>query len=82
MRGHTKDGYFKLMKCEYCNQKGHVKDTCYKLIGYPTNFKAKKRSPAGSGYMVQRESDSIMSGMLMVMVGIWESQAIVCQQHH
>uniref|UniRef100_A0A3Q7ITK6 Reverse transcriptase Ty1/copia-type domain-containing protein n=1 Tax=Solanum lycopersicum TaxID=4081 RepID=A0A3Q7ITK6_SOLLC len=31
------------MKCEHCLQKGHVKKTCYKLIGSPENFKGKKR---------------------------------------
>ncbi|XP_070020043.1 uncharacterized protein [Nicotiana sylvestris] len=29
--------------CEYCRIKGHTKDTCYKLVGYPPSFKGKKK---------------------------------------
>ncbi|XP_070028671.1 uncharacterized protein [Nicotiana sylvestris] len=29
--------------CEYCRTKGHTKDTCYKLVGYPPGFKGKKK---------------------------------------
>ncbi|XP_070020187.1 uncharacterized protein LOC142180866 [Nicotiana tabacum] len=28
---------------EYCRIKGHTKDTCYKLVGYPPGFKGKKK---------------------------------------
>ncbi|XP_075076851.1 uncharacterized protein LOC142163464 [Nicotiana tabacum] len=27
---------------EYCQNKGHTRDTCYKLVGYPSGFKGKK----------------------------------------
>ena len=43
MKGHTSADCYKLMKCEHCLQKEHVKKTCYKLIGYLENFKGKKR---------------------------------------
>ncbi|XP_070005029.1 uncharacterized protein [Nicotiana sylvestris] len=33
--------------CDYCNFKGHTRETCYKLNGYPLDFKTKKK--AGSG---------------------------------
>ncbi|XP_070015117.1 uncharacterized protein LOC142174490 [Nicotiana tabacum] len=29
--------------CEYCRTKGHTKDTCYKLVGYPPGLKGKKK---------------------------------------
>ncbi|XP_019261001.1 PREDICTED: uncharacterized protein LOC109238959 [Nicotiana attenuata] len=35
------------LQCDYCHLKGHTKDTCYKLHGYPANFKAKKRGYSG-----------------------------------
>ncbi|XP_070006698.1 uncharacterized protein [Nicotiana sylvestris] len=36
--------------CEYCHLKGHTKENCYKLIGYPPDFKSKKRGRAiGTG---------------------------------
>ncbi|XP_059302469.1 uncharacterized protein LOC132054488 isoform X2 [Lycium ferocissimum] len=28
--------------CEFCKCKGHTKDTCFKLVGYPSDFKSKK----------------------------------------
>uniref|UniRef100_A0A0V0HUU3 Putative ovule protein n=1 Tax=Solanum chacoense TaxID=4108 RepID=A0A0V0HUU3_SOLCH len=27
------------LKCDYCKLKGHTRETCYKLIGYPPGFK-------------------------------------------
>ncbi|XP_070054809.1 uncharacterized protein [Nicotiana tomentosiformis] len=29
--------------CEYCGYKGHLKENCYKIIGYPPDFKSKKK---------------------------------------
>lgn len=29
--------------CDYCKMKGHTGNGCYKLIGYPADFKYKKR---------------------------------------
>ncbi|XP_070006038.1 uncharacterized protein [Nicotiana sylvestris] len=29
--------------CNYCNYKGHTRETCYKLNGYPSDFKSKKK---------------------------------------
>ncbi|XP_070031966.1 uncharacterized protein [Nicotiana tomentosiformis] len=29
--------------CEYCHLKGHTKENCYKLVGYPPDFKSKRR---------------------------------------
>lgn len=34
-----------LVKCAYCNFNGHTKENCYKLIGYPPNWKKKKEIP-------------------------------------
>ncbi|XP_019266605.1 PREDICTED: uncharacterized protein LOC109244035 [Nicotiana attenuata] len=31
------------VQCEYCHYKGHTKDNCLKLTGYPTDFKAKRK---------------------------------------
>lgn len=44
MKGHTRADCYKLLKCERCLQKEHVKVTFYKLIGYLENFKGKKRA--------------------------------------
>ncbi|KAG5617883.1 hypothetical protein H5410_017707 [Solanum commersonii] len=33
--------------CDYCNWKGHVRSTCYKLHGYPTDWKGKRKTTTG-----------------------------------
>ncbi|XP_075103712.1 uncharacterized protein LOC142178281 [Nicotiana tabacum] len=30
--------------CDYCKLKGHTKDNCYKLVGYPEDYKPKRES--------------------------------------
>lgn len=31
------------IKCSYCNFNGHTRENCYKLIGYPANWKKKEK---------------------------------------
>ncbi|XP_075077318.1 uncharacterized protein LOC142164052 [Nicotiana tabacum] len=31
------------VQCEYCHYKGHTKENCYKLVGYPPDFKSKRK---------------------------------------
>lgn len=31
-------------RCEYCHYIGHTKENCYKLIGYPADWKHRKKS--------------------------------------
>ncbi|XP_070034904.1 uncharacterized protein [Nicotiana tomentosiformis] len=40
--------------CEYYRTKGHTKDTCYKLVGYPPGFKGKRKQE-------YRQTNSAMS---------------------
>ncbi|KAH0667047.1 hypothetical protein KY285_028253 [Solanum tuberosum] len=30
-------------RCDFCKIKGHIKANCYKLVGYPPNYKGKKK---------------------------------------
>lgn len=30
--------------CEYCKLKGHTKENCYQLDGYPPNYKGRKKN--------------------------------------
>ena len=32
----------KLLKCDFCHKTGHLKSNCYKLIGYPADYKGKR----------------------------------------
>ncbi|XP_070050980.1 uncharacterized protein [Nicotiana tomentosiformis] len=38
------------VQCEYCHYKGHTKENCYKLIGYPTDIKAKRKEISTGQY--------------------------------
>lgn len=38
--------------CDYCKMKGHTQDGCFKLIGYPANFKPKRRFGGNSAHNV------------------------------
>lgn len=59
-------GYNKFKKnfavvCELCRCKGHTKDQCYKLIGYPSDFKSKRKLNTRAGndtYMVGNDDNS------------------------
>nr|XP_009757649.1 PREDICTED: uncharacterized protein LOC104210447 [Nicotiana sylvestris]XP_016447391.1 PREDICTED: uncharacterized protein LOC107772404 [Nicotiana tabacum] len=35
--------------CEHCGYKGHLKKNCYKIVGYPTDFKSKKKTQVVGG---------------------------------
>ncbi|XP_070035465.1 uncharacterized protein [Nicotiana tomentosiformis] len=43
--------------CEFCKMKGHSKENCYKIVGYPVEFKNKKKKEMG----VQTQMQLIMS---------------------
>jgi len=43
MKGHTRDDCNKLKHCTHCNMQGHTKEICFQLIGYPPDWKGKKR---------------------------------------
>ncbi|KAH0705526.1 hypothetical protein KY289_010602 [Solanum tuberosum] len=60
-------GYNKFKKnftvvCEFCRCKGNTKDQCYQLIGYPSDFKSKRKLNAGTGngaYMVGNDVNNV-----------------------
>nr|XP_017251022.1 PREDICTED: uncharacterized protein LOC108221670 [Daucus carota subsp. sativus] len=39
-----------IIKCTYCNFTGHTRENCYKLIGYPPNWKKREKTSAGSAH--------------------------------
>lgn len=45
--GQTYTGGYKQknqLYCDYCKYKGHTRDVCYKLVGYPADFKPKRKN--------------------------------------
>ena len=41
--------HYKGKKCDYYHFLGHTKDNCYKLIGYPSDWKQRKKPGYGNG---------------------------------
>ncbi|KAG5602774.1 hypothetical protein H5410_034144 [Solanum commersonii] len=37
-----------LLICDFCKCKGHSKEFCYKIVGYPPNFKSKRKIQSSS----------------------------------
>ncbi|XP_070020679.1 uncharacterized protein [Nicotiana sylvestris] len=37
------------MVCEYCGYKRHLKENCFKIIGYPADFKSKRKNQPTGG---------------------------------
>ncbi|XP_070015793.1 uncharacterized protein [Nicotiana sylvestris] len=37
------------VQCDFCKLKGHSKENCFKIIGYPPDFKFKKKVNGGTG---------------------------------
>ncbi|KAH0640304.1 hypothetical protein KY285_036890 [Solanum tuberosum] len=84
MRGHTREQCFKLKFCDHCKFRGHLRETCHQLIGYPADFKGKKKanvvirnghsgeppqSQLSSGYGKQSEQSQLIQGATNHMVG-------------
>lgn len=61
------------MQCEYCHLTGHTKDNCYKLIGYPNDWKQRKKGEYSEGnggnYKGGKSLASVNHGGYGVQVG-------------
>ncbi|XP_075109254.1 uncharacterized protein LOC107759537 [Nicotiana tabacum] len=61
--GHGRNQKFRKnynVQCEFCKMKGHSKENCYKIVGYPLEFKNRKKGGVGVGnstYNVMTESN-------------------------
>ncbi|KAH0709496.1 hypothetical protein KY284_010923 [Solanum tuberosum] len=42
-QGHVSQGRKIGVICEHCGYKSHTKETCYRIVGFPTDFKSKRR---------------------------------------
>lgn len=45
------------MKCSHCQLAAHLKENCYRLVGYPTDFKSKRKYTTTVRNMVQGEGN-------------------------
>lgn len=68
-QGYTNKNPF--LQCEDYGLKGHTKENCYKIIGYPEEFKGKKKF--GSANMVMAMKRAIWS---------WYSIILQCCQQY
>lgn len=46
--------------CDYCKKTGHIKDKCYKLHGFPPDFKFTKGKNAGTAAIANGFSEELM----------------------
>lgn len=53
----TQNRFKKGLVCDFCKIKGHTRENCYKIIGYPQDFKFKKKGVSSSAYNVTGESE-------------------------
>lgn len=52
------------LKCDYCKIQGHVEDNCFRLHGYPPDWKFKKKGGGNNAYNVQADNSSSTSSGL------------------
>ncbi|OIT38846.1 hypothetical protein A4A49_56188, partial [Nicotiana attenuata] len=48
--------------CDYCKKQGHIKDKCYKLHGFPQDFKFTKGKNVASAANVHRGAEEMIPG--------------------
>jgi len=36
--------------CDHCGYKGHTKDNCYRIVGFPADFKSKRKVSVNEAY--------------------------------
>ena len=66
------------LRCDHCGLKGHTKESCFKLVGYPNRFKNKfqsqkqryQNSRGAAAYMAETPLDHESNSQLE---GLWQS---------
>lgn len=48
------------MFCAFCKIKGHTRENYFKIIGYPQDYKIKKKEGSNFAYNVVTEPDNTM----------------------
>lgn len=59
--------------CDFCKMKCHNKENCYKIIGYPPNYKSKKKTGNSAAYNVLSEVNVQNNQM---QPGYWTENAL------
>ncbi|XP_019225026.1 PREDICTED: uncharacterized protein LOC109206644 [Nicotiana attenuata] len=66
------------VQCDFCHIKGHTRAECYKIIGYPTNFKPKKKYGGNAANNVvvndNRKQDAQGSSYVNTAEGVMNSE--------
>nr|XP_033512130.1 uncharacterized protein LOC117276844 isoform X1 [Nicotiana tomentosiformis] len=69
-RGQGYRGRKQFLQCEHCKMKGHTKENCFKIIGYPDDFKVKRGyQPRGGSMMANNVEGPPAIGNLQSMGG-------------
>ncbi|KAH0669904.1 hypothetical protein KY285_025520 [Solanum tuberosum] len=61
-QGHVSQGRKLGVICEHCGYKGHTKETCYRIVGFPTDFKIKRRVSTDEDSMPHSHVSTVEAG--------------------
>ncbi|XP_065618325.1 uncharacterized protein LOC136062751 [Quercus suber] len=64
--------------CSYCGKLGHIKEKCYKLVGFPPGYKQKGKVPMAN--QISFEGDQSQTGETQLGNGNFPFTADQCQQ--
>ncbi|XP_019251164.1 PREDICTED: uncharacterized protein LOC109230088 [Nicotiana attenuata] len=48
------------VQCDFCKLKGHTKENCYKIVGYPPDYRHKKKGGTGTNAAYNVMTDNMM----------------------
>ncbi|KAE8721524.1 hypothetical protein F3Y22_tig00015825pilonHSYRG00003 [Hibiscus syriacus] len=70
--------------CDYCNIKGHSRDRCYRLIGFPPDFKFNKNKvpPAATMVNSMHAADNDTANGLVVSSTVSAVPSFTSEQYH
>ena len=64
--------------CSYCGKLGHIKEKCYKLVGFPPSYKQKGKAPMEN--QISLEGDQSQTGETQLGNGNFPFTVDQCQQ--
>ena len=64
--------------CSYCGNLGHIKEKCYKLVGFPPGYKQKGKTPMAN--QISLEGDQSQTGEAQLSSGNFPFTFDQCQQ--
>lgn len=54
----------KQLKCSYCHKEGHLKETCFKLIGYPPKGRGRGKFSQAQGFRPYSQANQVSAAVI------------------